>query len=118
VQDVLGCEASDDILVTINRSVKVYFPNIFSPNNDGFNDIFNMYTGIGITSINEFRIFDRWGNQMYALFNIPPNNSGTEGWDGNYKGSPVDSGVYTYFAEVTLIDGEEVIVRGDVTLVR
>ncbi len=118
VQDVLGCEASDELLVTINRTVKVYFPNIFSPNNDGFNDIFNMYTGIGITSINEFRVFDRWGNQMYALFNIPPSGSGTDGWDGTYRGSPVDSGVYTYFAEVTLIDGEEVIVRGDVTLVR
>jgi len=55
---------------------------------------------------------------MFAIFNIPPTNSGTPGWDGTFNGKPVDSGVYTYFAEVTLIDGEEVIVRGDVTLLR
>ncbi len=117
-EDVMGCTATDEILIKVSRTVRVFFPNAFSPNGDGFNDIFNVFTGRGIQSIDELRIFDRWGNQMFVTMNILPNNGGTEGWDGRFNGSDVDSGVYTYFAKVTLIDNEQVKVRGDVTLMR
>ncbi len=118
VTDINGCVAEDELLVSVNRAIRVYFPNAFSPNGDGFNDIFNLFTGRGIQSIDEFRVFDRWGNQMYQIMNLSPNSGGTEGWDGTYNGTDAAAGVYTYFAKVTLIDNDQVRVRGDVTLMR
>ena len=118
VEDAMGCTAYDELFVSVNKTVRVFFPNVFSPNGDGFNDIFNLFTGKGIVSVDEFRVYDRWGNQMYEAFNITPNSGGTDGWDGRFKNTQVDIGVYTYFAKVTLLDRDQVNVRGDVTLVR
>ncbi|WP_235296690.1 T9SS type B sorting domain-containing protein [Portibacter marinus] len=118
VMDNQGCMAEDEILVEVVKIVRAYFPNAFSPDGNGINDVFNAYTGRGIQSIDEFRVFDRWGNEMYGIRNLQPNNGGTEGWDGRANGREVDSGVYAYFARITLIDNEKVIVRGDVTLLR
>jgi gliding motility-associated-like protein len=38
----------------------------------------------------EMRIYDRWGNQVFAGFNTD------ETWDGTFKGQPADQGIYTY----------------------
>jgi gliding motility-associated-like protein len=118
VVDDQGCTAQDELLVEVIKIVRAYFPNAFSPNGDGFNDIFGAFTGRGIQSVDEFAVFDRWGNEMYQIRNLSPNNGGTEGWDGRVDGVDVNPGVYTYYARVTLIDTEQVLLRGDVTLLR
>jgi gliding motility-associated-like protein len=90
-------------------------PNAFTPNGDGVNDrmeVFlsrNMIDG-GIVS---FRIFDRWGAQVYE------SNDPNEGWDGTYRGKLLDVGVYLYYIEfICPIDGSTQIKKGNVTLVR
>ncbi|GLR19174.1 T9SS type B sorting domain-containing protein [Portibacter lacus] len=118
VEDDQGCTAEDELLVEVIKIVRVFFPNAFSPNGDGFNDYFNAFTGRGIQSIDEFRVFDRWGNEMYQIRNLSPNSGGTDGWDGRANGVDVGPGVYSYYAKVTLIDEEKVLLRGDVTLLR
>ncbi len=69
------------------------FPNLFSPNNDGLSDTFE------IISLKQFpnfklKIFDRWGSLVYDY-----NNNGNPlpiWWNGTIKGKPVSEGVYYY----------------------
>lgn len=66
----------------------LFFPNAFSPNADGRNDVFN---GIGtdITFFN-MQIFNRWGEMIFETFDKD------KGWDGKYKGDVAPTGVYIY----------------------
>jgi gliding motility-associated-like protein len=114
-----GCKAEDMILVRVKKERLVYIPNTFTPNNDGFNDIFWIQTGRGVASINNFRIFSRWGELVYenltpqvGITYADPNN----GWDGKLNGEPMNPGVFVYVVEVTFIDGSVEIYKGDVTL--
>nr|MBA3901940.1 gliding motility-associated C-terminal domain-containing protein [Bacteroidota bacterium] len=64
-------------------------PNVFSPNNDGINDYFEIH------NINECRnyqltIFNRWGNKVFHTNNI------RHYWNGQLNGAPVPEGVYFY----------------------
>jgi gliding motility-associated-like protein len=88
----------------------IYIPNIFSPNNDGENDIL-FVRGININLI-EFVIFNRWGEKIFESFSI--NN----GWDGRYNGDVCDQGAYVYFVKGNYFDGESFQQKGYITLIR
>lgn len=45
-------------------------------------------------------------------------NDTSAGWSGDYRGDPVNPGVFVWWAEVELVDGRLVLVKGDVTVVR
>jgi len=64
------------------------------------------------------RIFDRWGALLYERTNLPAQPAEYEGWDGTYRGKKANAGVYVYLIEVEFEDGEVLLFRGDVTLVR
>ncbi len=119
--DENGCVTTDMVTVEVLRLRPVFTPNVFSPNQDGFNDFFYIFgSPLSVLAIQEFVVFDRWGNKVYTASNLQPNDM-TTGWDGNFNGNPADQGVYTWFARVLYLDteGEEgEIVTGDVTLVR
>jgi len=93
----------------------IYFPNIFSPNNDGANECFvpSLNPQTQIISY-ELMVFDRWGNKLFETTDF------TECWDGNFKDQNVRTGVfvyvmnleYTYCTEV-----ERLEIAGDVTIV-
>jgi gliding motility-associated-like protein len=112
-----GCEASAQLAIIVTKERPIFIPNIFSPNGDGDNDIFKVYSGRGVEVIKTFRIFDRWGAFVYGAQNLRP---GVEdfGWDGRLKGKNMSQGVYVYFLEVIYKDGKSEIIRGDVTLLR
>ncbi len=118
VFDVNGCPATATIYIEVDKNLNVYIPNIFSPNYDGFNDFFQVYTGKGVKAIRSMRIFDRWGELLYERTNLPAQPVEYEGWDGTYRGKIASSGVYVYIIEVEFEDGEVLLFRGDVTLVR
>lgn len=119
VTDTAGCVQTLEVFVDVDDRRFVYIPNIFSPNRDGINDEFRIFTGFGVDRVNNFRIFDRWGQLVYERFDLLPNNGiGSEGWDGTRNGEQMLPGVYVYVAEVEFADGKVVIYRGDVTLVR
>jgi len=88
----------------------IYIPNVFSPNSDGENDIL-FVRGENIASI-EFIIYNRWGNKLFETKNI------SQGWNGKYKGKPVNAGVYVYVVKGLYIDGQEFQDKGNFTLVR
>ena len=115
--DTNGCEVTDRIQITIDRNIKYYIPNVFTPNGDGTNDRFFIQANASIQNINRFVIFNRWGDLIFKQINMTPNIPSL-GWDGYYKGQAAEIGVYTYFAELEAIDGYRLVVRGDVTLMR
>lgn len=116
VEDTDGCAAEERILVQVSRKRLIYLPNIFSPNQDGENDYFTLYAK-GVLEIRKLAIFDRWGEQMFVRERFLPNDESL-GWDGTYKGEPMNPGVYVWYAEVVFPDGETEVIYGDVTILR
>jgi gliding motility-associated-like protein len=113
-----GCRDDAPLLLRVNKSVDVYIPNIFSPNDDGENDWFTVYADLkGVKQVKQFQIFDRWGDQVFQRENFQPNDP-TLGWDGRYRGQEMNPAVFVYYAIVEFIDGQEVLFKGDVTLMR
>ncbi|HEU4718230.1 MAG TPA: gliding motility-associated C-terminal domain-containing protein, partial [Bacteroidia bacterium] len=106
-----GCAdtACVTIFVDINCG-EVFVPNAFSPNNDSKNDVL-LVMGNCVTGIN-FQVFDRWGEKVFE------SNDPSMGWDGTYNGKPLDAGVYVYQLEATLVTGDVVQKKGNISLIR
>ncbi|HEY4062560.1 MAG TPA: PKD domain-containing protein [Puia sp.] len=112
-----GCPASDTLnLKLICDEGRVYIANSFTPNGDGKNDVFYI-KGSGIRIINYLRIFNRWGEIIFERghFNIDDRSAG---WDGAFKGHPVETGTYVYVTEMVCDNGEVFPLKGTFTLVR
>ncbi|MCF8247636.1 MAG: gliding motility-associated C-terminal domain-containing protein [Saprospiraceae bacterium] len=117
VIDQNGCRAEDLLSIFVKKDNPVYVPNSFSPNGDGTNDVFMIYAGKEVLNIKEFLVFDRWGETVYEYYNFVPNNP-AYGWNGTYRGEDMNPAVFVWFAVVEFLDGSEVLLEGDVTLVR
>jgi gliding motility-associated-like protein len=89
-----GCIGSDSVFVKIVSeempAFEIYIPNAFTPDRDGMNDRFVVVAdGSKIYDL-RYRIFDRWGGEVFS-------SSGIEnGWDGKKKGKDCPGGVYVY----------------------
>ncbi len=117
--DSLGCVATDTMRFLIKDKYEVYIPNIFTPNNDGVNDVFTAYGGASARQIALMRIFDRWGELIYENTNIPLGGTrARETWDGTFKEQSLNNGVFSYYIEVDFVDNSHQIFMGDVTLKR
>jgi gliding motility-associated-like protein len=115
--DSNGCSATDSILVLVDRNSRIFVPNAFSPNDDNINDRLTVFSDAGVVMVQSYQIFDRWGNQMFSGGPFPPNDS-QFGWDGMFKGRPMDAGVYVFWVELEFFDGRRDVVSGEVTLMR
>lgn len=115
VSDEYGCQAQDSVRIeTINFSL--YAPNAFSPNGDGNNDRFYLQSRLP-QKIEQFRIFDRWGNLLYERSG-GQTNAPTEGWDGHYQGRLLNAGAYVWYAKILTPEGESEVYQGTVQLMR
>lgn len=110
-----GCRAIDEISIRVDPKRKVFIPNVFSPNGDGQNDRFTVFSNPGVQEIKSFKIFDRWGNLVFSRNNFQSNNPSL-GWDGVFRGRKAATGVFFYLAEIEFIDGAVRIYKGDVLL--
>lgn len=118
VVDTNGCVASDETLLRVGKDRNVYIPNAFSPNGDGANDTFFINSDShSVKQINRFRIYDRWGEQLFESLNVQPNDP-SKGWDGTFKGEELNPGVYTYYAELEFVDNVRQLFKGDVSLIK
>jgi len=113
-----GCQATASTLFNLELFRNIYIPNAFSPNDDGLNDVFRVYSGIGVRAIRSFRVFDRWGNKVFELFDLTPTPDGTPGWNGTIDGELAAPGSYVYTVEVEFTDSLVEIYRGEIFLVR
>lgn len=112
-----GCEIETRVNIKYDNQIPYYAPNVFSPNYDGINDEFKLYFDDRVYSVKSFRVFDRWGALMCEQHDIDP-HSAHFGWDGSHRGKPMDPGVYVWMAEVTGCDGRQLLLKGDVTIVK
>lgn len=114
-----GCQATDRVLIRVDNRPHIYIPNAFSPwKEDGENDVFMIFAdGDQIDKVDNFQIFDRWGDMVFFDENFQPNDP-SHGWDGRHKGELMVPAVFVYYAEIRLIDGRVLLYKGDVTLVR
>ncbi|GAB4494283.1 MAG: hypothetical protein OHK0019_20220 [Saprospiraceae bacterium] len=118
VVDSNGCKASDDRLVIVDKTRRVYIPNIFKPDSPNENAIFTIFgDDAQIVNIKSLQIFDRWGALVFENYDFEPNNL-NEGWDGSVRGDKATPAVFVYYTEIEFIDGETVLYKGDVTLFR
>jgi len=120
VVDSSGCSASGSIRVEVDNRRDVFLPNVFTPNQDGVNENFMIFTGEGVTAIPSVRVYDRWGELVREAKNLQIGPSGAVVWDGTMKGEAMQPGVYVYVAEVLFLDQPQtpLVFKGDVTLLR
>lgn len=114
-----ACTITKNILVNEvieNCAPIVNIPNAFSPNGDGFNDFLVIY-GSAVVDI-EVQIYNRWGELIYFSDDLGIVNSSDLGWDGMYKGEPLEMGTYVYYVSATGGNGQTVALQGNITLVR
>lgn len=96
---------------------RLYIPNVFSPNQDGINDVFYLQGNEYVKDINTLRIFDRWGNVVFEKNNFKPDDP-SKGWDGSFHDKIMNPDVFTYWVEFETVYGVVETKAGDVTLVR
>jgi gliding motility-associated-like protein len=108
-----GCTATDSALLKLQSCCQVFFPNAFTPNGDGRNDVFGIITQ-GHHQINNFRVMNRWGQ---VVFETKDEN---RGWDGSFNGRAQDMGTYFYYLNYRCNEGDAKMMeqQGEVILVR
>ena len=109
-EDENGCIITKILQIRIKKNSEVYIPQIFSPNGDQVNDIWEPQIGSSLRFVSLI-IFDRWGNQIHHSTTVPV-------WDGNTKNKPVNPGVYVYLISVQNAQGIVKEYYGDLTLIR
>lgn len=93
-----------------SQDPKITIPNVFTPNNDGINDVFFADT-TGII-VREFEIYNRWGN---LIFHSAPGSP----WDGKSENNlPCTDGVYYFILTYEINSGARKDIAGFVTLIR
>jgi len=115
ITDERGCEVSDLLNIAVADVKNIYFPNVFSPNSDGVNDVFFIQGPVG--EVVSFQVYDRWSNQVFlakeALLNEP-----SSGWDGTIRGEKAHQGLYLWSAIIQFPDGKSVSYAGEILLVQ
>lgn len=109
---VNDCESPKaEVLARVEKCCdgNIFIPTAFTPNGDGYNDVFRVHEDFSYSLKNMF-IYNRWGQIVYS------GNVGV--WDGNAGLTPADGGVYYYKITFGCILGGTVEKTGDVTLIR
>lgn len=115
VTNTYGCTATTITVIKPNPPCvceeDIFIPNVFSPNNDGKNDVLYIQ-GNGLTNI-YWGIYDRWGNLVFEAYD------NTHSWDGTKKGNPVEAGVYSYYLRgICVKTNMEYNIKGNIGLIK
>ncbi|MCW3078502.1 MAG: hypothetical protein JWO32_3111, partial [Bacteroidetes bacterium] len=111
ITDNNGCVLTNTVLVDVELICgDVFLPSGFSPNNDGFNDTWCVF-GNCVKTFN-LQVFNRWGEKIFE------SEEKDHCWDGTYSGVIQNDAVFMYQFSATLVNGQKVIKKGNVTLVR
>lgn len=114
-----GCKAEARTIVRVDRQIDIYAPNVIWPDDpDADNSTFTLFTRPGsVRQILSLQVYDRWGEKLYVNRNFLPDDISI-GWKGDFKGQLVNPAVFVWWAEVELLDGQKILMKGDVTVVR
>jgi gliding motility-associated-like protein len=109
------CSDSIGITVEVDKRRRIYAPNIFSPNDDGYNDHFFLQSP-DYGFIRYLRIYDRWGSLVFETREQDLTTDMPQ-WDGRSREKKVPPGVYIWQAEIVFVDGSRQVFSGNVTVV-
>lgn len=105
------CSATASVTIIVEDGLSLEIPNVFTPNNDGINDVFSIKSS-GIKEIS-LEIFNRWGQKMYE-FTGPK-----AAWDGyTGTGGKAPDGTYLYFVKAIGYDDKVIEKHGNLSLFR
>jgi gliding motility-associated-like protein len=107
VDPATGCSDT----ASINVMLKGWIPNIFTPNNDGVNDLFRFRANRGTV----LEVYDRWGNKVHES----ADEKAILSWDGkNLDGRDCSDGVFAYILRSPTGTRQQPSIAGLVTLLR
>jgi PKD repeat protein len=107
----VGCSSYDTVLVRIFNGPEIYVPSAFNPLSTVGNHIFRAIP-VGISRFKYLTVYNRLGQVVFSTSNP------AQGWDGTFKGKPLDPAAYVWVAAGTTFRGTEIVRKGTVVLVR
>lgn len=105
------CELSDSLYIQVKDNHLFYIPNAFSPNGDGRNEEWKLFTNSSLKYMS-VQVFNRWGEKVFET------EDENKGWDGTYKDVPQPVGVYAYQYTICFLNGAVEKGKGSVTVIR
>jgi gliding motility-associated-like protein len=106
-----GCYGLANILVRVFKTMPdIFVPNAFTPGG-ATNNLFRPIP-VGISTLQYFRVYNRWGQLVYATSTMG------QGWDGRSNGKLVDSGTFVWMVQGSTYTGKTVFHKGTMVLVR
>ena len=109
------CSDTARIDIAVDDERRIFFPNVFNPEGDPFNNTF-YFQSPDPAKVISFQVYDRWGNLLYQSKGLQTNEKDS-GWNGRSNGALMPPGVYIWSAEIGFYDGESEIFAGDVTII-
>jgi len=106
-----GCPSRAEVLVKVYQGPAIYVPGAFTPNGDGINDVLRI-TAPGIKTLTWFRVFDRWGREVFYSTDL------RFSWNGANSGHPLPPGTYVWTLRATDLNGRVLSQKGTVFLAR
>lgn len=111
VTDLNGCKHTDSMIVYVdNKCFEPFVPSGFSPNGDQKNDM--LFVRSNCLQNFVFKVYNRWGEMVFETTDL------NFGWDGTWRGSPCNLGVFAWTLEGFMLNGKEVKKHGTTTLIR
>lgn len=112
VYNEASCVDSAFITVKIFKTApQVFVPTAFTPNSDSRNDVIRPIA-VGISKIEYFRVFNRWGEMVFST------TVNGKGWDGKINGKDQASGTYVWLVKGIDYTGKTFFAKGTATLIR
>jgi len=109
--DTAGCYSESSLLVKVfNTLPDIFVPNAFTPGSTR-NNIFRPIP-VGISSLQYFRVYNRWGQMVYSTSQLG------QGWDGTLGGKPLEPDGFVWMVQGITYTGKPVFKKGTVTLIR
>jgi len=105
------CGTATDTLTVGYNFCDIWVPTAFTPNNDGYNDLFRPVGTLDGYSNYQIIITNRWGQVVFTDKDI------SKGWDGTFNGVPQEIGTYFYYITYSL-NGQKGSMKGDFQLIR
>ncbi len=112
ITDSMGCfDIQGTILIEVRKEYTVDVPSAFTPDGDGNNDVVYV-RGWGIKKLLEFRIFNRWGEEVFY------SNDLNYGWDGYFRNKIQNIETYVFVVRVLFYNDVEKSINGYINLIR
>ena len=67
--------------------------------------------------ISYMTIYDRWGEKIFEQRNFVANDP-LFGWDGTYKGKTLEPNVFVYYLQFLCGNGQRILLKGDIAIVK